>query len=244
MDNNRKKLVHAVTLPYPDQQWPKLSSDHEQVILSLLLPLLQPVGDFRRDHILRSKGKGRARKKNSIQEQCTVQEWMPDVFGHLTIGFNSTIRRLEALASHRQPPSPLPKSDVKRSRDPPAALSAVFVCRENLPDMLTSSLSLQVTTSAPRSTRARLIPVSPQSGAKIARALHQPRVGLLGVEKDAPGSKALLNWVSDNVELVEIPWLEKVSSSTYFPVSVKTHEITTDPKSKARKRKGTEMDVG
>ncbi|KAL6245677.1 RNase P and RNase MRP subunit [Rhinocladiella similis] len=244
MDNNRKKLVHAVTLPYPDQKWPQLSTEHEQAVVSLLLPLLQPVGDFRQNHVVRSKGKRRAGKNRPRQEQGTVQESMPEIYGHLTIGFNSTIRRLEALASRRLPSSLLPKSDLERPQNLPATLSAVFVCRGNLPDITTSSLSLQVATSAPRSARARLIPVSPQTEAKIARALNQPRVGLLGVQEDAPDADALLHWVSDNVDLVEIPWLEEVSSSTYLPVTVKTSEIATSPKPKTRKRKGSEMGVG
>jgi len=170
---------------------------------------------------------------------------MPEIHGHFTVGFNSTIRRLQALASHREPSSLHPtKSNLKQSPDLPAALSAVFVCRENLPDILTSSLSLQVATSAPQSTRAKLIPVSPQSETKIARALNQPRVGLLRVQKDAPGSDALLRWVADNVALVEIPWLEELPNSTYFPVTVKTSEAAKNQKHMTRKRKAKEIGAG
>jgi len=241
MDKQRK-TVHALSLPYPEPQWPQISPDHEQAILSLLIPLLQPIGDFRREHVVRSKGKGRAGKSKTKVQEESMTEWMPAIYDHLTIGYNSTGRTLEALARRRQPPNILDNSDTERLWDPATKLCAVFVCRKSLPDIMTSSLPMLLATSAPKATRARLVDISPQSEAKLAQALNQPRVGVLGLREDAPGSDALLRFVTENLDPVGVPWLEQACSSAYFPASIKTIETTRKPRSKTPSLKGRKME--
>ncbi|KEF63509.1 uncharacterized protein A1O9_01487 [Exophiala aquamarina CBS 119918] len=261
MDNKPKKMTYALGLPYGEPTWsgytlasfhypeltfgrPSLSTEHEAAILSLLIPLLQPVGAFRRSHVPRSKGKGRAGKppNPSAQDPISPPASMPEIYNNLTIGFNTTIRRLEALSQVRKPSSLSEPKTAHQSDPAPTNLVAVLVCRRSLPQVMTSSIPLLIAAAAPKSSRSRLIEISTQSESKLAQALGQPRVGVLGVENDAAGATALARFVVDNIGSVDIPWLEPLSSPIYLPVKI--HSATTAPKEKssgdARKRKKSE----
>jgi len=204
---------------------PVVAADHEQAILRFLIPLVQPIGDFRRDHVPRSRGKGRGKKSRTKTEQESMPEWMPEVYDHITIGFNTTIRRLESLAVRQKPPT-LPQTiDEAPADKPPVELSVMFVCRESLPDIISSSLPLLIATSAPKTRRAKLVDISPQAEARIACALRQPRVGVLGVEEGAPDADALLQFVNETIAEVEVPWLEQGLSPAYYPVNIERVEI-------------------
>ncbi|EXJ95155.1 hypothetical protein A1O1_00274 [Capronia coronata CBS 617.96] len=216
--SKQKKPVHALSLPYPDPQWPPVSSDQEQAVLQLLLPLLRPIGEFKRSHVPQSKGKGRAGKTVDTANN----DLMPDLYTHLTIGFNSTVRRLEALAGDRSPAILSAPTTTTTPSQNPVNLSVVFVCRQNLPDIMSSSMPLLVATSAPVSSRSQLVELSPQAEAKIAQALQQPRVGVLGLEEGASDAGALLRLVAETFETVTVPWLDQPQRPHYFPVKVKT----------------------
>lgn len=208
-----------------------MSPDQEQAILQLLLPLLQPVGDFRRDHVPQSKGKGRAGKARN-----TTHDPLPETYNHLTVGFNSTVRRLESLASGRKP-AILSAATPTRPTAPEVNLSVVFVCRQNLPDIMTSSLPLLVASSAPKSKRSRLVELSSQAEAKIAQALQQPRVGVLGVEEGAPGAETVLRFVAESLDTVDVPWIDQPEHPVYFPVKVKTTEAGVKDKVDLKRKK-------
>ncbi|KIX05756.1 uncharacterized protein Z518_03728 [Rhinocladiella mackenziei CBS 650.93] len=238
--DKQKKTSHALSLPYPDPQWPAVSADREQAILQLLIPLLEPIGDFRRGHVPRSKGKGRARggkKANTKAKDDSTPESMPEVYDHLTIGFNSTVRRLESLARSRKPPILSRTKDLPQQETPSVNLSVVFVCRQSLPEIMSFSLPLLLATSAPRCERARLVEISPPAEAKIAQTLEQPRVRVLGLEAGASGADALRRFLTDNIGVVDVPWLDPESPPAYFPVNIQTIETEAKPKSAARNLK-------
>lgn len=94
-------------------------------------------------------------------------------------------------------------------------------------------------TAAAEPSRARLIAISPQSEAKIAKALRQPRVGVLGVEFNAPGVDHLIQVVLENIDQIDIPWLEQRSVPAYLPVKIDSTTIVpkTKPPVVTRKRK-------
>ncbi|KAK5026609.1 RNase P and RNase MRP subunit [Exophiala sideris] len=242
--DKQKKLVHALSLPYPEPHWPHVSADHEQAILTLLIPLLQPIGNFRRDNVARSRGKGRAGNPKNNTRAEAMPEWMPEIYDRLTIGFNSTVRRLESLARSRKPAI---LSQAVGIEQPPHAvpdLSVVFVCRQALPNIMTSSMPLLLATSSPKTSRARLVELSTQSEAKLAQALNQPRLGVLGLEQDAAEFNTLVQFLEENIEAVEVIWLEHAASTPYLPVNVKTVETSPKPKldstTTVQKRKRTD----
>lgn len=216
---------------------PTITDENEQAILQCLLSLLQSVGDFRREHVCCSKGKGRAVKANKKTEIEALPAWMPDVYDHLTVGFNSTVRRLESLARNRKPQILSVSTNIGQQDTPVANLAVVFVCREALPNIMTSSLPLLVATSAPVSARAKLVQMSAESEAKIAQALHQPRVGVLGIESGTAGAESLVRYIQDNVSVMDVSWLDQPPAPMYLSVEVDTVVSVAKNKSDAQSRK-------
>lgn len=96
-----------------------------------------------------------------------------------------------------------------------------------------------VVTAAAPPDRGRLIDISPQSEAKIAHALRQPRLGVLGIEMDAPGVDSLAQFVLEHIDKVDIPWLEQPSIPAYLPVKIDSKAVLPKTKSLrgAEKRK-------
>lgn len=162
---------------------------------------------------------------------------MPEVYDHLTVGFNSTVRRLESVARSRKPLvlSAGPVADRQDIHE--ANLAVVFVCRETLPDIMASSLPLLMATSAPVSSRAHLIELSAESEVKVAQALHHPRVGVLGIESETAGAEPLLRYIQDSVPVVDVSWLDQSTSPIYHPVNVHTAVSVANKKSDAQSRK-------
>jgi hypothetical protein len=163
---------------------------------------------------------------------------MPEIFDCLTIGFNSTVRRLEALSQKSIPPNRRTSTEEDQPmKQEPANLAIVFVCRENLPDIMTTSLPLLITTSSSKPSRARLVNISRQTEARIAEALGQVRVGVLGLQEDDQRTGALTTFVRDNVDRIEVPWLEPAHDANYLPVTIKSSETGTKSKPAAEPRK-------
>lgn len=212
---------------------PVLDPDEEAAILALLLPVLSPVGDHRRRH-----AKNKEKKKRPTS---TVPEILSEHSGHsssvpaqiqdyLTVGFNSTTRKLQSLSAARTPTGLYKAPSNGETVRSAGQVAAVFVCRDSLPEIMTSSLPILISTAAPRETRARLIEISPQAEAKVAHALGLPRVGMLGLEPGAPGTEALLGLVLEKTQVVDVPWLDLTSLPSYVAVQVERMESTTDCK--------------
>lgn len=171
-----------------------------------------------------------------------MPEWMPEIYDHLTIGFNSTVRRLESLARSRKPQILSQSTDPQPRNTSDVNLAAIFVCRKALPEIMTSSLPSLLATSASQSARAKLVQISSHAELKIAEALQQPRVGVLGIEVEAPEAETLLRFVRDNIDQMQVTWLDQTSNPTYFPVKIQSADTTpkSKPLGKNRKRKDRE----
>jgi ribonuclease P/MRP protein subunit POP3 len=225
-----------------------LSSRDEADIADLLCRLLETVGDYRREHIKPSKGKSsRKRKRRLTGDGAAATDFrtappLPDIFSHITLGFNTTVRHLESLSAISRPPS-LDKATLEGSKDAAAKpvdqvtpLSAVFVCRTALPPILTSSLPLLAATASlafPRAPPIRLVPLGKVAGDKLAQTLHQPRVGFIGLLSETSAAENLMDLVRTRVEPVDVPWLKEACSGAYLPVKVRQTKIKIGPKKAA-----------
>jgi ribonuclease P/MRP protein subunit POP3 len=222
-----------------------LSSGDEADIMDLLCRLLEPVGNFRREHIKPSKGNSsRKRKRKLTQDGATGTESRtapspPEIFSHITLGFNTTIRHLESLSAISRPQSLAeaslegPKDATADSVERLAPVSAVFVCRTGLSPILASSLPLLAATASLtflEEPPIRLVPLGKVAGDKLAQTLHQPRVGFIGLLLDTPTAGNLIDLVRARVQPVDVPWLKEVSSGTYLPVKVRQTEVKVGPK--------------
>ncbi|TLD20926.1 putative RNA-processing protein [Venturia nashicola] len=66
----------------------------------------------------------------------------------------------------------------------------------------------------------RLIPLSTGSEAKLCSALGIPRVGIIGVFEDAPGAKGLVDYVRENVEVVDVPWVKEAGKGEWLGTKI------------------------
>jgi ribonuclease P/MRP protein subunit POP3 len=226
-----------------------LSSIDEADIVDLLCRLLEPIGDYRREHVRPSKGKSSRKRKREVKRTLTQESTdaaaatpahpIPDIFSHITLGFNTTIRHLESLSAISRPQS-LGEASLEHLQDAAAKsverlapLSAVFVCRTGLPPILTSCLPLLTATASlafPDLPPIRLVPLGKSAEGKLAQALNQPKVGFVGLQSDISSAGVLLDTVRSRVEPVDVPWLKEASIGEYLPVKVKQTEVKVGPK--------------
>ncbi|KAI9815551.1 MAG: hypothetical protein M1827_002685 [Pycnora praestabilis] len=166
----------------------------------------------------------------------------PEIASQVTIGFNTTTRYLETLARQSVPKTlprhlqPLKTStsidDGEISNTPMEQLkllAAVFLPRGAQPPILHSHLPLLTATASlsnPSSPKIRLVTLPKNAEARLAATLSLPRVGLLGLMKDASHAEPLIEYVQQNVGAVEVPWLEEVTAGEYLPVKINALETT------------------
>ena len=158
----------------------------------------------------------------------------PAIKDALTIGFNSTQRRLESAARASAPHRVTAGGDLDLGTagfesSSNNTLAAVFVDRFGQPPILHSHLPLllaaaSVSTLPEQSVGLVALPTG--SEARLAATLRIPRVGLLGVEKDAPGAKPLLDFVKEHVPALDIPWLRDAQNGTFLPVEINAKTTT------------------
>ena len=181
----------------------------------------------------------------------------PEITSWLTVGFNSTNRLLERLVKRPSPEFSAPLSEetsTKRQASVVAesnqdhgkstnlestnedtstknSLLAVFVPRFDQPSTMHSHLPLLITTASlatPSQHTIRLVSLPKGAEARLCGALQLPRVGLVGLMRDAPNAAPLVDFILENVPSVEIPWLEHARGGQYLPVQIRATQ-TSDP---------------
>lgn len=131
---------------------------------------------------------------------------------NLTIGFNSTMRRLEDLAGTALPSQ---------------YLSAVFVCRNTVPSVLTDTFPLLTAMASqrqPQRPAVRLVPLSQANCTKLADLMRLPRLGALGLGACIPAAEALNRLILKQIEPVDVPWLRESTQPRYMPMQLESSE--------------------
>ncbi len=225
--------------------------------------LLGPIGQYRSIHVVPSKGKKRKKRKRKDvlpaektidQDQSNNVEKMaldyPHLLQYITVGFNSTTRHLELLAQSSMPnilndvlphiesnDANIGSKRMEKVEQQLKPLVAVFVPREDQPSILHSHLPLLTTTASLASSpslKARLVSLPKGAVEKLRAALGIPRVGLVGLMEDAPGSVPLVKFVREHVPLVEVPWLQEVGTGAYLPVEIKSIQTSAPVEAKLK----------
>ena len=191
-----------------------------------------------------SQGKRRKKRKREDEKQGldgTESARLDDnhnlqISDHLTIGFNSTVRSLEAMSKRSKPTALKDTSDVPQIADVDGSnLAVVFVCRSVLPDPITASIPLLIATASlaqPQLAPIRLVQLSAKVESKLAEALHQPRVGFVGLRRDMPAADVLMALVQSAVDPVRVPWLDSLRDPQYLPVQIESMEASIGSKKK------------
>lgn len=212
--------------------------------------LLSPVGDQRLRYTNRSQGKrAKKRKRDGVHEESNTEQEVdlvyhqpyavdtsPDLelLDYLTVGFNSTNRHLEALATPRHfMATPGITCAVNEARTAHSnglqtspttkSLVAVFVSRSDQPSIMHSHLPMliQAASLAPTSSQDIKLVILPKGAEKrLSAALGIPRVGIVGLMDGAPAASPLMDFVRKHVPKVEIPWLAEAEAGGYLPVKI------------------------
>ena len=193
--------------------------------------LLEPIVRHRAVHTVKSSGK-KSKKRKRISEQKTSptvepKPVEPEILKYLTVGLNTTSRHLETEAALSKPGALAPvDKEIKAEGTPRKRLAVVFLPKPK-DNLVYAHLPLLCYTSSAtredKTQQTRLVLLDPSSERTIATAMGLPRAGVIGVFDDAPGAGPLLGYVEENVDPVEIPWLEKALSGHWMGMNVETH---------------------
>ena len=160
----------------------------------------------------------------------------PDIQKHVTIGFNATTKYLENLAKRStatrgrrngsQEDTATDSNVVRLDRsetDTCMPLAAVFVPQSDQHAMLYAHIPLlaKITSSVFAAVPStRLVVLSKGAEQRLGSALAIPRVGVIGLSRDAPESAALMEFVKQRVPEIEVPWLDEVAAGSFLPVKI------------------------
>jgi ribonuclease P/MRP protein subunit POP3 len=105
---------------------------------------------------------------------------------------------------------------------PKKRLSTIFLTHSTdyLPYQHLPTLTAQIARSDPSATPILLVPLPDIWEAKLSAALGVPRVGVVGIYDDAPGSAALLGYVHDKVPPVDVPWIKEAGEGQWLGSNV------------------------
>jgi ribonuclease P/MRP protein subunit POP3 len=191
--------------------------------------LLAPLGDHRKTHI--DPIKGRKRKRQSKNESTTSEPPppSPEIGKHILIGINAVTRHLEALAARNAPATMLASADENSTSDdePPRPISMVILTHPkpslspvhaHLPTLIhLSTLKTQIDTQP-----TRIVPLATSTEPRLSSALHIPRIGALAILANAPGAKALEDFVRENVDTTTCKWIDEAVGAEWRGVNVKS----------------------
>ena len=200
--------------------------------------MLAPIGR-RRALVTPSKGvrsRKRKRKQQSLGGSASGVEnpSLSHIESKVTIGFNSTTRHLESLAASAVPPAlacppgsevlePVEKTESS-VKDRPSHIDAVFLTGP-FNKLLHAHLPLLCYTASlanPELPQTRLVLLGPHADSKAAEAMGIPRVGVLGLLSGTKEAEALVAWVRENLQPVDVPWLREAASAKYMDLKVET----------------------
>lgn len=203
--------------------------------------LLTPLGEHRKAHIQPSKGKKRKRDMQSTSNGVSVP--LPPAIGsHVLVGLNSITRYLEALAAGTVPPAAsldkptaseheqtVPGNDIGQQTETFLRPLGLVILTHPQPSLSPSHAHvpelLHLATVHPQSRNkslesTRLVTLPTSNDARLASALHIPRVGAVGIFEGAPGAKALEDYARKHVGLTECPWIEQATKPEWRGLNV------------------------
>jgi ribonuclease P/MRP protein subunit POP3 len=217
--------------------------------------LLSPLGEHRKTHIQPSKGKKRKRKSKDDQDDSTMKDDPPpppEIGKHILIGINSVTRHLEMLAARNaasttpiaglraKEPGVTANEDNERVRPlgmvilthPKPFLSPAHAHLPTLIHLCTLRPPTSESTSSFKATR--LIPLATSTDARIASNLHIPRVGALAIFADAPGAKALEDFVREKIDTTSCLWIDEAMDAKWRGINVKNENAAGKEKGNAQ----------
>ncbi|KAF4967815.1 hypothetical protein FSARC_4707 [Fusarium sarcochroum] len=225
----RKRVVHQLDTPFSTVAWPAISTEDQDTILELLCDLLSPLGQHRQMHIKRSKGKRAAQKEKDAMRASDAPEQppvppMPEIEGSIDAGLNSITRNLQSWSR---------KDTESTEGESKRQYSMVFVTRGNQASTFNCHFPQMIGAASkhiPFDEQIRLVGFSKPCSERLSTCLGVPRVSSLAIIKDAPGVRALQDFVMKTVAPVEASWLNGSADAQYLAPKINAVETTVGPK--------------
>lgn len=187
------------------------------------------------EHIKPSRGKKEKKRKLREAESSTadppaVIPPAPEIASFVDVGLTTVTRSLECSAAIQLNESTTveePKTDEthQHKRASQVSYAAVFVARSGQPSVLNSHLPQMVAAASLKDSSAepiRLVGLSKACQDRLSMALGIPRVSVIGIRKDAPNSKALVDFARQHVPLTEVPWLKEAPDAQFRDTKINT----------------------
>lgn len=176
-------------------EWPVIDPKTGHTIVDYLTLLLSPYGRYIE------------MKKQSKDVP------VPEVASKITVGFNSTMRKLEEQAAPNRAKVLKLKKRKRAKTDTPARdryTKYVFVAKSDITTLLLTNPFPLLTFSASRSLQDRVKLVELPKGAmtKLLTALHTENVGILSLESGWKEGAPLFALIDKQVQDVDVPWLQ------------------------------------
>lgn len=191
-------------------EWPQVSSEISKSIVDYLTQYLASYG---RINELRKAKKSHETPKHELDDK-------------ITIGFNSTVKRLEEQAAPNREKM-FKKLSNKRedTTTKKPYVKYVFVAKADITTPLLTSCFPLLTFSASRSLedRVKLIELPRGSMEKLLKTLQTERVTILSLSSEWLEAAPLFNLIDSSIQDVSVPWLEPLLSGegALDPVYVK-----------------------
>lgn len=227
-DEKRRQVYKPVLdNPYVNANtWPEVSPQLAVDIVDLLSVVLAPLGKYHQ--LLKEKAKPDA----------------PPLANKVTLGFNSTVKRLEAQAA--------PKRDRVLNRKPSEPvkpyLKYVFCAKADIkPALLIQSFPiLAYTASRLLEDRVKLVPLGKGAMAKLLAAAGVQNTTIVGLEQDVSGAQPLYDLV-DKIDDVDVPWLSGLfgeHSDVFFKPNLKVLKTSAPKVQKKQKQQRQKVEPG
>ncbi|KAI8959121.1 hypothetical protein F5Y11DRAFT_14495 [Daldinia sp. FL1419] len=192
--------------------------------------LLAPLGRYRSEYIELSKGKRdkkRKRKSPATNSQAIPPPPAPELKFYVDVGLATVTRHLQESASQTRIVETNPDNETPTQNTFHSFYSAIFVARSGQSNAINGHLPQMVAVASkahPEQTPIRLVGLSKPCEDRLSESLGIPRVSCIGIRKGAPGSKALVEFVSKHVPEVEIQWIGEARKAEYKATNINTIE--------------------
>ncbi|CCH42731.1 Ribonucleases P/MRP protein subunit [Wickerhamomyces ciferrii] len=208
----KKKQVFKPLLdnPFTQAQFPRIEPSIQSQILDFLIHILEDIGKY-------ESLKSTSSKSNN---KFTLEK--PEILDHITLGFNSTVQKLESQAQGK------PQKQI---------ISYVLVCKADIqPSLITSQFPVLSYTASSEHNKVKLVQLPKGSIEKIEKVLGKKN-GIIGLSKTEFLPNAFIKLL-DDVPNVEVPWLENIR---FVKPNIKLLETTATIAPKKDKNKNNKV---
>ncbi|EPE25004.1 hypothetical protein GLAREA_11585 [Glarea lozoyensis ATCC 20868] len=262
MDKN-SRITFQLDSPYNQTAWPEVAAGDQDTILELLCSIVSPVGQWRSNFVLPSKGKRsqKRKRKDAKSKEAKSDDSKPpapEISSFLEIGLNVVTRRLEEQISKSKDdelqgkPSSVLQNSLSHAEGISLAAKraissakqthvvtpfvAIFVLRPSQPTVLHAHLPQLIAASSlctPSLPTPKLVQLPSGCQSRLCEALGLARVNFIGLREGAPNISQLVDLIRTAVPDIKIPWLDEATKAAYLPVKVNAIKTTVGPTNKA-----------